>query len=212
MQRHPDLHRGVDHRFGARRAVLDALLHCVHEQHEGTGAVEVGDRGATHRPVVAGRRDPTEQQPAPAVVMLAQGVGVAPFRSMLTHAALAGVGVPTTLVHVGTGHAYRDDTSAAAVEAFCPTSHEEFADHVAAVTARQPHATSMVAGTRAFVAGTAAQLTGPGVDPPRIRRDAFYGWSGGRSPTALTVRTRPSPPPGGRATSPAGRERGAGSE
>ena len=115
---------------------------------------------------------------APAVVMLAQGLAVTPFRSMLVHAGIAGVTVPTTLVHVGTGHAYRADTEAAAKEAFYPTSRAAFAAHVVAVTGQRPDATFMVAGTRTFVADTAAQLTGLGIDRSRIRRDAFYGWSG----------------------------------
>lgn len=120
----------------------------------------------------------TLDESAPAVVMLAQGLGITPFRSMLAHAGIAGVDVPTTLVHVGTSHPYRSDTEAGAKEAFYPASRDAFATDVAAVAAHQPEATFMVAGTRTFVAATTGQLTGLGIAASRIRRDAFYGWSG----------------------------------
>ncbi|MBC8092833.1 MAG: FAD-dependent oxidoreductase [Pseudonocardia sp.] len=120
----------------------------------------------------------TLDESAPAVVMLAQGLGITPFRSMLTHAGIAGVDVPATLVHVGTRHPYRGDTEVSAKQAFYPTSRTTFAEHVETVAGEQPDATFMVCGTRAFVSATTGLLGAHGIDRSRIRRDAFYGWSG----------------------------------
>ena len=51
---------------------------------------------------------------APQVVMLAQGVGITPMRSMLAHAALTGTAIESSLIHVAhAGHAYRDETQRA---------------------------------------------------------------------------------------------------
>ena len=109
------------------------------------------------------------------------GPGDHPVRSMLAHAGIARVDVPTTLVHVGTRHPYRTDTEATAKEAFYPTSREAFTTHVETVAGQQPHATFMVSGSRAFVSSTTTLLTARGIDRSDIRRDAFYGWSGGQS-------------------------------
>lgn len=121
------------------------------------------------------------------VVMLAQGIGITPFRAMLTDVALTGADVAATLVHVGAaageraGHPYRADTETAAKEAFYPTGRDAFTAHLDAVTAGQPNATYLVAGTSAFVRATVTGLTARGVDRGRIRRDSFYGWSGSRA-------------------------------
>lgn len=116
---------------------------------------------------------------APTVVMLAQGMGVTPFRSMLRHQALSDVDKRTTLIHVGTQHPFRHDTEADATEAYYPTSREAFSQQLAAAAVRHPGATFMISGTPAFVRSTAARLKATSVGPSQIRRDAFYGWSGG---------------------------------
>ncbi len=113
--------------------------------------------------------------------MLAQGIRITPFRSMLAHADIAGIDLPITLVHVGARHPCRHDTAARAKEAFYPTSREAFTADVEAVSGVQPDATFLVCGTRTYVSGTTALLTGLGVDRSRIRRDAFFGWSGHRA-------------------------------
>ncbi|CAA9575187.1 MAG: Flavodoxin reductases (ferredoxin-NADPH reductases) family 1 [uncultured Truepera sp.] len=115
---------------------------------------------------------------APTVVMLAQGIGVTPFRSMLRHQALSSADRYSTLIHVGAQHPFRGDTEPAATEAYYPTSHEAFIQHLAAATVRHPDATFMISGTPAFVRSTAAQLKATSIESSQIRRDAFYGWSG----------------------------------
>jgi ferredoxin-NADP reductase len=119
----------------------------------------------------------TFPEQAPAVVMLAQGIGITPFRAMLAHAELTGSAVPTSLVHVAPEHAYRGDTEAWAGEAFYPTSRTDFGDILADVTARRTDAMYMISGTRDFVTTTANALDGLGVIGHNVRRDVFYGWS-----------------------------------
>jgi glycine betaine catabolism B len=122
--------------------------------------------------------DFTLERTASAVVMLAQGVGVTPFRSILRHAAMGGSDKRTTLIHVGNQHAFRQDTEGAATEAHYPTSRELFAQKLEAAAREQPRATFMVSGTSAFVRSTAEQLKEHSVGSSQIMRDAFYGWSG----------------------------------
>ena len=115
---------------------------------------------------------------APTVVMLAQGMGVTPFRSMLRHMAANGAAKRTALIHVGTRHPFRCDTEADATETYYLTSREAFNQHLAAATVRHPGATFMISGTPAFVRSTAARLKATAVAPSQIRREAFYGLSG----------------------------------
>ena len=122
--------------------------------------------------------DFTLDRTAPAVVMLAQGVGVTPFRSILRHAAMSGSDKRTTLIHVGNQHAFRQDTEGAATEAHYPTSRERFNKALEAAAREQPEATFMISGTSAFVRSTANQLKAHSVGSSQIMRDAFYGWSG----------------------------------
>lgn len=58
----------------------------------------------------------------PEVVMLAQGIGITPFRSMLRHIEITGADKRTTLVHTGAHHPFRTDTETAATAAHYPTS------------------------------------------------------------------------------------------
>lgn len=113
------------------------------------------------------------------VVMLAQGVGVTPFRAMLRHAAMTGLDKRTTLIHVGHQHAFRRDTEGVATAAHYPASREAFARTLEAAVRGEPDATFMVSGTPAFVRSTASRLKANAVKPSQIKRDAFYGWSGG---------------------------------
>lgn len=108
-------------------------------------------------------------------VMLAQGTGITPFRSMLASAAITGTGGRTTLVHVAADHAFRADTERTAAESRYPTSSAEYAEQVRAVAAEQPDAVFMLSGARAFVAESSALLGRLGVSRRQLRRDVFYG-------------------------------------
>lgn len=119
------------------------------------------------------------------VVMLAQGIGITPFRSMLRHVAITGADKRTTLVHTGAHHPFRADTETAATTALYPPSREEFARHARAVARQQPQAMFMVSGSRAFIASTTALLEAASIRPSQLRRDTFYGYS----PTAARARS-----------------------
>lgn len=122
--------------------------------------------------------DFTLDRTASAVVMLAQGVGVTPFRSILRHATMTGSDKRTTLIHVGNQHAFRQDTEGAATEAHYPTSRQSFDKALEAAAREQPKATFMISGTSAFVKSTANRLKEHSVGSSQIMRDAFIGWSG----------------------------------
>lgn len=117
-------------------------------------------------------------------VMLAQGIGVTPFRSMLTSAALTATGGRTTLVHVAADHSFRADTQRTASESRYPTSNVDYAEQVRAVVREQPDAVFMLSGTRTFVAESSALLGELGVSRQQLRRDVFYGLSSPRIPRA----------------------------
>ncbi|MDP5226149.1 MULTISPECIES: FAD-dependent oxidoreductase [Arthrobacter] len=73
------------------------------------------------------------------VVMLGQGIGITPLRSMLAHAALTGAGVRSTLIHVASGgHAYRDETEEWATDAAYPLHAHEFRTATTAAAAATP--------------------------------------------------------------------------
>lgn len=64
---------------------------------------------------------------APQVVMLAQGAGITPLRSMLAHAALSGLTIESSLIHVAhAGHAYRPETEQWATTAAYPQHAGDF--------------------------------------------------------------------------------------
>lgn len=108
------------------------------------------------------------------VVMLAQGVGITPLRSMLAHIALSGRAVGSTLIHVSPdGHAYRRDTEQWAASAAYPRHSQEFRAAAAAAARACPAATFYVAGAPAFVSSTAALLRGSGVAGGSIREDKY---------------------------------------
>jgi glycine betaine catabolism B len=111
------------------------------------------------------------------VVMLAQGVGITPVRSMLAHAALAGLDVKSRLIHVAhAGHAYRDETQQWATAAAYPQHAEEFRAAATAAAKSTPHATFFIAGATSFVSSTARLLRDAGVTSANIRQDKYLGY------------------------------------
>jgi ferredoxin-NADP reductase len=110
------------------------------------------------------------------VVMLAQGMGVTPFRAMLRHLARTGQDKRTTLVHVGAAHPFRGDTEPVAAQTSYPSSREGFVRAVEHAAADQSDATFMVSGSSPFVSATVDLLNRRGVDTAQIRRDTFWGY------------------------------------
>jgi glycine betaine catabolism B len=114
---------------------------------------------------------------APQVVMLAQGVGITPLRSMLAHAALAGLDVESSLIHVAHGgHAYRDETQQWATAAAYPQHADEFRVAATAAAKSTPHATFFIAGATSFVSSAASLLRDAGLTGANIREDKYLGY------------------------------------
>jgi ferredoxin-NADP reductase len=136
-------------------------------------ALDEGDRVVFHGPLAHFTLDGAGAD----VVMLAQGIGITPFRSMLRHLALGGDPVSATLIHVGAGHAYRNDTEADATRAYYPYHAADFRSTLAEVVRDHPEATYFIAGDGGFVKATATSLAKAGVDRNHVRRDTYYGYT-----------------------------------
>lgn len=133
-------------------------------------ALGVGDSALLRGPI----NDFTLDGVTGEVVMLAQGVGVTPMRSMLAHVALTGGATTSTLLHVaGDGHAYRADTERWAGRATYLRHAQEFRAAAAAAAQERGGATFFIAGNTSFVSATAALLRDNGVPRGRIREDKY---------------------------------------
>jgi glycine betaine catabolism B len=110
------------------------------------------------------------------VVLLAQGVGITPYRSILRHIAATGMAKNTTLLHVGTGHAYRSDTEPLATRALYSSDSETFRLDLKHTYTDQPDATYFLSGAPAFIKETAAVLVEAGIPTRRLKKDMFRGY------------------------------------
>jgi ferredoxin-NADP reductase len=114
---------------------------------------------------------------APKVVMLAQGVGITPLRSMLAHAALSGMSIESYLIHVAQdGHAYRAETEGWATTAAYPQHGDDFRAAASDAAHGNPEATFFIAGATSFVSSTASLLREAGVTGANIRQDKYLGY------------------------------------
>ena len=137
-------------------------------------ALRPGDRAALRGPV--GQKF-TLDGAASQVVLLAQGVGITPLRSMLAHAALAALNLESSLIHVAhAGHAYRDETQQWATATAYPQHADEFQAAATAAAKATPHATFYIAGATQFVSSTASLLRDAGVASAHIRKDKYLGF------------------------------------
>ncbi len=109
--------------------------------------------------------------------MLAQGIGVTPFRSMLRHLAATDDVTKTTLVQVGATHPFRADTEPLADVAAFPRNRQAFAEALDETVARDPEATFLIAGARLFNIQTERALRAAGIASSAIRVDHFWGAS-----------------------------------
>lgn len=114
----------------------------------------------------------------PTAVLLAQGIGVTPFRSMLLDNETKRRSVTTHLIHVDAGdHPYRRYTEPAADHASYPATGAEFTAALAqSARTLAGAATYFVSGSPAFVASTAETLTALGVSRRDIKKDGFLGY------------------------------------
>jgi len=113
---------------------------------------------------------------APAVVFLAQGVGITPVRSLLRHIMLAGMDKDTSLIHVGGAHPFRADTEAIAGTAHYPTDAESFRVHLKEIVLARPGATYYLSGAKSFLGETTALLAEHQIPSRRIKKDRFIGY------------------------------------
>lgn len=138
--------------------------------------LQPGDRVTLHGPLLNFTLDKAH----PHVVLLAQGVGITPFRSILGHVATAGLPTQTSLVHVAhDGHAYRADTERWAGKADYPHHAEQFRALVATATQAHPDATFYVAGAPSFVTDTISLLHQQHIARTDIREDKYTGYKPG---------------------------------
>lgn len=113
--------------------------------------------------------------PAPVsdVVMIAGGVGVTPFRSMLRDAKHRGLPVTTTLIHVATGeHLYAKELGTLAYE-YAPIGRPELAETLTRVVVAHPDAHYYTAGSTGFIEAVVLELGAKGMS--RIETDIFKG-------------------------------------
>ena len=110
------------------------------------------------------------------ILLIAQGVGITPFRSVLRHLRQACVRKHSTLVHVASAHAFRHETEQLATRALYPAGAEQFQLDVKRAAYERPGATCYLAGAPAFVAEAAALLAESGIAKKQIKRDSFRGY------------------------------------
>ena len=121
---------------------------------------------------------------APKVVLLAQGVGITPFRSMLRHITLTHAATDASLVHVARAdHAFRSETEQWANDASFPVHAQEFRAAAVRAAAIHPNATFYIAGASPFVTATVGLLHKAGITKTQIRQDKYLGYKPKPSPT-----------------------------
>lgn len=147
---------------------LGTVLHDANRTKSALSALQPGDTVRLLGPL--GRlAPPPDGHP---IVLVAQGIGITPARSILRQPAVA----HRTLLHIGAHH-FADETQALADRASYPDDRETFTDLLTETTGSQPEAHFLLAGTRRFVNDTAGRLRNAGIPARRIRRDPFYGAS-----------------------------------
>lgn len=132
-----------------------------------------GDQLAMRGPIYTYGQHFMVDHDARSAVLLAQGVGITPFRSILAHLALAGTDIATSLIHVSKGgHAFREDTERWATKSYYPDHADDFRA-AASTAADNGQASFYVAGAPGFVSSTTALLRERGVNPRRIHQDTY---------------------------------------
>lgn len=112
------------------------------------------------------------------VVLLAQGIGITPFRSILRHIAAAGIHKRTHLVQVsGTDTPpFRSETEQLATTSLYLDNRDAHTVAVKQLVTDKPGATYFVSGAVSYVKDTVKELTRLGVGRRRIRQDTFFGY------------------------------------
>jgi len=113
-----------------------------------------------------------------AVVFLAQGIGITPFRSMMMHVQLQNLHVPITLIHVDSReHIYQTFTQTAAGEAHFVGSADEFNAALDDVVVRiGDRALYYTSGSPKFNKATVKRLKALGTKGGAVKKDGFLGY------------------------------------
>ncbi|NTW38405.1 MAG: FAD-dependent oxidoreductase [Cellulomonadaceae bacterium] len=106
------------------------------------------------------------------VVLVTQGIGVTPARSLLRQSDDR----TRVLLHTGTPY-FAAELSRLADLAEFPQSRAEHADRLHALVPEHPGAHFLISGSQVFVRSTSGALLAAGVPKRQIRRDAFLGLS-----------------------------------
>lgn len=114
--------------------------------------------------------------PAPVadVVMIANGVGVTPFRSMLRDEVQKSMPVSATLVHVARESFLYAEELRESAGTYLPITRDLLANSLDSVIATHPNAHYYIAGSDAFVQDVQQRLSERGIG--QIESDVFKGW------------------------------------
>ncbi|HEV2254049.1 MAG TPA: FAD-dependent oxidoreductase [Streptosporangiaceae bacterium] len=150
-------------------AVFATHIHPASTFKQALGRLHPGDTVKFRGPFIGATLDNKHGTP---VVFLTQGIGITPHRSILCHIARSKLPVYTTLIHVDrSGHPFREETQALAMEAYFPESSDEFKRQVLEVAGKQPDAAYYVAGGLRFHASTLQLLKQRGIKSSAIHHD-----------------------------------------
>lgn len=107
-------------------------------------------------------------------VLLAQGIGITPFRSMMVSAGMRSIGAKIALIHVDSHeHAFQATTRQHASMAAYPASKVEFSQLLEKQSADQAF---YISGSPVFVRETRTSLKKLGVAKRDIKTDSFLGY------------------------------------
>lgn len=111
------------------------------------------------------------------IIMLAQGIGITPFRSLLLWLAAHEPNRATHLIHVeSANHTYRAETEKAATSARFVVNPEAFSNEIREATAQHPDAWYYISGSPRFVRSISEQLKSAGIPAKQIKKDGFLGY------------------------------------
>lgn len=111
------------------------------------------------------------------IVMLAQGIGITPFRSLLLWLTAHEPNRATHLIHVESEpHTYRSETETVATSARYVTNPEAFSHAMLEAATKHPDAWFYISGSPRFVRSITGQLKKVGISTKRIKKDGFLGY------------------------------------
>lgn len=119
---------------------------------------------------------PAEAADSP-VVLIANGIGITPFRSILRDARQRSLELNATLIHVARGQwLFADELAALPAHTQHRISREALPELLAGTAAAQPQARWYIAGSPGFVFGQQAALSALGIPEERILLDNFKAY------------------------------------